>query len=242
MSNDKTGAVRLFYPADASSPLHGWRGLKDNPLLGLVNPKGWACLHVIVQKLIGEGNTVVPRDLYDQVLIVENPGAVVVCQEGNKVGLVRSFRFTAERLHSLAHANKDYLLRIDGEDRWDELLQSLGRWQWELPRGLSPVSQEQDLQRFILDTARVEADEEAGFQIANARICGRVNPNSTFFTHAQYVVRGDIVRVGANSPEQLELIGKAQLFGKEELRRLAEGHEFDDGLSLAALALAGYAF
>jgi hypothetical protein len=242
MSNERTAAVRLFQSGDALSRIHGWRPLKGDPLSGLVNEKGWACLHVVVQKLLGEGITQAPQDLYDQVMIFENPGAIVVCQDGDKVGLVRSYRFTAERLASLAESNKNYLQRLAQEERWDELLQSLGRWQWELPRGLAPTAEGLDLQKFILASARVEASEEGGFQIDNARICGRVNPNSTFFAHSQYVVRGDIVRVGTNRPEQLELIGKAQLFGKDELRQLTDAGEFDDGLSLAAFALSGYAF
>jgi hypothetical protein len=235
----KIGGVRLFTPADTFSSVHGWRALRQNPLRGLVNPKGWACLHIVVQKLC---DGAVLQDLYDQVLIVENPGAVVVCRQGALVGLIRQFRFTAERLADLSDANSTYLRRLIEEDRWEELLATLGRWQWELPAGMSPAASGLPLAQYIKETANIEADSEGGFEIFNERICGRINANSRFFAHPQYVVAADIKRVGETKPEALELIGKARLFDPPGLRKLAEAGEIDDALSLGALALAGVAF
>lgn len=231
-----TGKVRLFKEADSGTKHHGWLPVNDCLHQGVANPIGWAALHIVVQKLIDDEEI---KDLYDQILIVENPGAVVVCNQNDKIGMVQSFRFTAERLKT---ADPGYLKQLIAENRFSELLESLGRWQWELPKGLSPNDDSADLTELVLKVAQLEAEQEAGFQIDNPRIIGRVNPNPTFFAHAQYVVAADIKAQGDNSPEALEMIGKVKLFGATEIRQLATDGEFEDGLSLAALALAGFSF
>lgn len=243
MNKQPQGKVRLFQAADEGKPIHGWKPLlAGTPLLGLGNPKGWLVPHVVVQKLSNADNGATDngfKDLYDQLLIVENPGAIVVCKKEEKVGMVANFRFTAERLPDLQSA--DYVARLVQQNKLEEVLLSLGQSKWELPRGLSPLGSESDLTKYILATAKVESSEEGGFEITNARICGRVNANSTFFAHAQYVVSADITRIDKNRPEQLELIGKVRLFDKREIRQMIDSGEFDDGLSLAALAVASFA-
>lgn len=198
-------------------------------------PGGWAMLRVIVQRL-ADGSA---KDLYDQPIIVENAGAFVVCQAGRRVGLVQNFRFVGERL---MNAGKDYVRRLDAEGRWAELAATLGSWQWEVPRGLSQIEDETDLEKFVIAIAKAEALEESGFVIENARICGRLNVNPTFFAHAQYVVHGRVASTGENSPEELEMIGQTSLFDAEQVRRMADGGEIQDGITLASLALAGFRF
>ncbi len=237
-----TGAMRLLYTKDhhavsavvKDKPLVGWKptSLGDG---GIFNPGGWALLRVITQK-IANGATL---DAYDQAIMIENAGAIVVCQSGDKVGLVQNFRFVAERL---MNAGKDYVKRLNDEKRWPELLSTLGRWQWELPRGLSPVDNETDLEKFVLAVAKAEALEEAGYALDGARICGKLNTNPTFFAHSQYVVCGRVVAVTQNAPEITEILGATRLFGAEEIRRLVNEGELQDGLTFAALALAGFNF
>lgn len=230
----RTGAVRLATDDDRATPLIGWKPASQG-MGGLVNPKGWALLRVIVQKVV-EGTV---KDLYDQPIIVENAGAVVVCQAGQRVGLVQNFRFVGERL---MNAGKDYVRKLDEDGNWPKLLAELGRWQWELPRGLSQIENETDLEKFVVATAKAEALEESGFTIEDARICGRLNVNPTFFAHAQYVVHGRVTSVGQNSPEALEMIGQTKLFDTERVRRMADSGELQDGMTLASLALAGFRF
>ena len=57
--------------------------------------------------------------------------------------------------------------------------------------------------------------------------------------HAQYVVHARIASIGDASPEDLEMVGESKLFTMRELRALNDAGEFDDGLTLAALALCG---
>ncbi len=237
MSQEKkapAGAVRQLTEADLDTKLAGWKPASTGAG-GLVNPMGFAALRVIVRKAV-EGNL---KDLYDQPIIVENAGAIVVCQAGDRVGLVKNFRFVGERLMA---AGKDYVRRLDSERRWGELLTTLGHWQWELPRGISQVESETDLEKFVVATAKAEALEETGYRIANARICGRLNTNPTFFAHSQYVVKGEVVSVGEQRPEETEMIGATKLFSAEEIRAMADCGEIQDGMTLAGLALAGFRF
>ena len=85
----------------------------------------------------------------------------------------------------------------------------------------------------------MEALEESGLTIDNAQIKGRVNVNSTFFAHPQYVVHAEIKAINQSRPENLEILGDTHFFTMEELRELNDQGKFDDGLTLSALALCG---
>jgi hypothetical protein len=231
---NRPGGLRLLTGADLEGPVVGWlRGSEGEG--SLVNKRGFAMLRVVVQKLI-DGKM---KDLYDQPVIVENAGSIAVCRVGGRVGLVRNFRFIGRRI---VDAGVEYIRRLDEEGRWGELAESLGLWQWELPRGLTHLTEETDLERFIIETAKAEALEESGFVIENPQILGMVNTNPTFFPHSQYVVSADIVSKGENQPEDLEILGRTELFSPRELRRMAGMGELQDGLTLSALALAGIHF
>ncbi len=209
----------------------------------LVNPKGWAALHVVVQRLIArtaeEEATAV--DLYDQIILVESPGAVVVClsaEKEPKCALVQNFRFTTERL-PMTPDPAGYIAQLAADDRWEELLSLLGEWHWELPRGITPPSGERDLAKFILNAAKIEAAEEGGYVVVNPRLCGRLNASTTFFAHSQYVVAAEIQRQQASTPEPFEMIGKATMFSKSEIRTMM-GRELVDSFTIAALTLAEF--
>lgn len=241
---ERAGSVRLLTEADMAE---GVRNAFGKPLIGwkpgsqghgsLVNPMGFAMFRVVVRKSV-EGEE---KDLYDQPMIVENPGCAVVCKAGNKVGLVRNFRMVGERL---AVGNpSDYVRVLDAEGRWEELFRVLGAWRYELPQGLAPKSDDaHDLEAFVKKAAKLEAAEEGGFQVEDVRILGRVNANPTFFTAAQYVVEARIVGVGERHPEDLEILGGMELATPERLCELVRGGQLDNALSLAALAIAGVRF
>jgi 8-oxo-dGTP pyrophosphatase MutT (NUDIX family) len=205
---------------------------------GLHNPRGFAMLRVVVEKDM-DGQM---RPLYDQPIIVENPGAIVIAQLGDKIGLIQSYRMVGPRLPE--DAGSEYIRRLDEEKLWSELAESLGQPMWEAPRGLIPAegkTEDECLEDCIIRTAKLEALQEAGLTIGEARIVGQVNANPTFFPHAQYIVQAKIESIGEAQHEDLEIIGAMRLFTVEELRELNSRGEFNDALSLAGLALCGIA-
>ncbi len=218
-----------------NQPVVGW--LPTTQGIGsLVNVRGWAFLRVVLWKLLG-GERVA---LYDQPVIVENPGAIVLCQLGGRIGLVKCFRMVADRL--LPNAGSEYVKRLQEGRLWSELVEHVGQWKWEVPRGLIHLPpEEMNLEEFVVKAAKLEALEEAGFRIRGARLAGRVNVNPTFFLHPQWVVHAEIESIGEASPENLEILGGSKLFTCAELRALVDSGELDDGLTLAALALCGIA-
>jgi hypothetical protein len=244
------------YGADNAfgKPLNGWKtkGLEDpkaGRLHGFVNDMGFALMHVVNQKAAGDGW----QDLYDQFVLFENPGAIVVCTDGeDRVGLIQNYRLVGDRLQSVMERLKNpdtgkydfsaYAKTLRDKQLFAHALDGLGENVWELPRGLAPAGETADIAAFIRKVAAIEAKEEGGFDIADARIRGKVNANTTFFPHPQYVAEGKIVARGANRPEELEMIGKVKMFTPEELRRMSDADELYDGLTLACLAKVGYDF
>lgn len=215
-------------------PVVGWLPTSQG-VGGLYNPRGYAMLRVVLNKLMDEG--IFP--LYDQPIIIENPGSVIIPQLGDRIGLVQNFRMVGERLFS--DAGIDYIKRLEEEKRWEELLDSLGRWCWEVPRGLAlqEIAKGETLKSFIIRTAQLEAMEEAGFLIEDTTIVGRVNANHTFFPHSQYVVHAKVVSIGEAHPENLEIIGGKHFFTMQELREMNRESKFEDGMALAGLSLCG---
>jgi hypothetical protein len=169
------GRVRLLDAADPHRQNHfgkeliGWKPISQGEG-GLFNPIGFACLRVVVQKEVS--NEMV--DLYDQPLVVEDPGAVIVCQAGEKIGFVQSFRMVGERV---SVDGGTYVASLNEGKRWTDLLNSLGQEKWELPRGVAPVGNADPAQA-VLAIARQEALEEAGFVLKNVRVAGRINTNA----------------------------------------------------------------
>jgi len=215
----------------------GWQPTSQG-IGGLHNPRGYAILRVVLTKLAEE--KMVP--LYDQPVIVENAGSIIIAQLGQKIGLVKNFRMVGERI--LPDAAAMYIKQLNENYLWEELVNSLGQWKLEAPRGLIPLEvaekgETKDIEKFILKTAKIESLQEAGFRITNAKVMGKVNPNSTFFVHSQWVVYAKIEGVEKSRPENLEIIGNSKLYSLDELRELNRSGEFDDGLTLAAMAMCG---
>ena len=219
-----------------NQPVVGWTPTTQG-VGGLQNSRGWAFLRVVLWKLQG-GQRV---SLYEQSVIVENPAAIVICQLYEKVGLVKNFRMVGSRL--LPDAGSQYIARLQKERLWSMLVESVGEWKWEAPRGLIHIPpREMNLEEFVIKSAKLEALQEAGFRIKSTKLVGRINVNSTFFLHPQWVVHALIEETGSSKPEDLEIIGESRLFTRQELRELNRRGEFDDGLTLGALALCGISF
>lgn len=231
-TQEKPAQIRRFTEADRGQPYDGWQPLGGDYMLGMANTRGFASVHAVVMKA-GAGGL---KPIYDQPIIIENPGAVLICMSGDKIGLVRNFRFTAERLP----IGFDYIRMLAQTDSWDALFNSLGRWSWEAPRGIAPPTDGSNLVQYIRQLAKIEAKDEAGFEIGDVRIAGRLNPNSTFFAHAQYAVTCKIMQVGEQRPEALEVIGQVSLFDRKQVREMIDKGEVDDSLTLAAMMVCGY--
>lgn len=245
MSEQKPSRVRLLENNDMTKL--GWKVARQG-LRSFINTRGFGLLWVMHQKLKPDGSY---ADLYDQPMIVENPGALVVLRSADKIGLIQNFRMTGDRL---LNKGADYLRALVGLEMQDkievevdkprlrDLVASLGEWQLECPRGLANVGFEGGLEQFLIATAKREALEEAGCTIANPRLVGKLNLNTTFFMHSQYVVAGDVIAVGDAQPEDLEVIGGLKFYSRAEIRKLVNDGKLVDGATLAALAAAGYHF
>ncbi len=242
MGKQRAGEATLLEESHLSAmnqwghPVVGWIP-NSQGLGGLHNPRGYGLVRIVLNKLT-EG---ILRPLYDQPILVENAGSIVIAQLGDKVGLIQNFRMTGDRILPVAGA--DYIRELQKQNLWSILISSLGQWQWECPRGLIPPSADntgnESLEDFALRTAKMEAAEEAGYEITEARVVGEVNTNPTFFAHSASVVHAKIASIGDADHEDLEMIGDSRLFTMGELRDLCNAGEFKDGLTLSALALCG---
>ncbi len=237
-----TGVARLQLAEDNDKlnrfdkPVIGWHHASQGEG-SIVNQNiGMAVMMIVVQKMFDNGF----EDLYNQPMMVQNVGTMVVCKsDDDRVMLIQSYRMNADRL---AGVSANYVRTLNEQGRWEELLASLGSWKWELPAGLAPPGEADDLEAFILKTAAIEALEESGVRICNPQNMGRLNFDPAFFMHSQYVVQAEIAHIGDPRIEQLEIIGKRQLFSGSEIRALIDAGQMDDCRSIGALALAGFRF
>lgn len=234
--NQKTAGAVLLEEEPYLLEKVGWKATCQG-FGSLVNLRGYAMLRIVLWK-IQDGEKIF---LYDQPIIAENPGAVVVIQDDlGRVAMVQNYRMVGPRLAGLENTGPEYIRRLEQEGLWEELVESLGQWKWESPRGLSSALG-QDLNEQVLNTAYAEALEEAGLRLRDAQIKGPVNANSTFFPHAQYVVWGRLESVSQAQPENLEVIGPMKFFTLEQLAEMNRAGNFDDGMTLAAMAICGLA-
>ncbi len=239
MTEERPGRVVLLgedHFVKAASVI-GW-GPNSQGVGGIHNKRGWALLRLMEERF-RDGEF---QPSFDRIIIAETAGSIVIAQVGDRVGLIRNYRMTGERLPFEGDA-ADYIKYIDENQLWEELVASLGQWRWECPRGQIPPNPDaegnESIEDFVIKTAKMEALDEAGYEIAGARIVGRLMMDSAYFAHAQYVVHAKIKSIGDASPEETELIGGSKLHSMSEIRQLVEAGELDDGLTLGALAMCG---
>lgn len=204
--------------------------------------------HVIVE--FPAGPEMKRSPIYDQPMLIENPGAVIVATTSDdRLGMVLNRRNVCDRPELDPCDLANYVGRVDENKKWPDVLENAGAEQWEIPAGIGPnklspeefrdILCERDLVKHI---AKLESVEEVGFELANVRVVGQVNFNPTFFLHPQWIVCADIVAQGKQCPEDYESLGKVRLFNKREVRAMAGTKRFQDGKTLSALALAGLYF
>jgi hypothetical protein len=279
MSERLTGGITLLHQDHFTQdnpwnkPVVGWVPTSQG-VGGLMNPMGWAMIRGVLWKRDGTAPAI---PLYDQPVIVEKPGAIVIARMGDRIGMVKQRRMTMPRPsmfkrppnadgvdlqigdgkwilltpeqaarmdlrpgEQLVHPGNEYMTMLDEQQLWESLLSMAGEWKWEAPRGLiqgDPGSM--DLKEFVLKTAQIEASEEGGFKIVDARLVGTINANPTFFLHPQWVVEAEIESVGDARPENLEIIGGSQMMSMRQLKSANGNREFDDALTLGGMALCG---
>jgi 8-oxo-dGTP pyrophosphatase MutT (NUDIX family) len=107
----------------------------------------------------------------------------------------------------------------------------LGEWQWALPRGFA---QHEDL----LLTARAELREELGHDSTDLQVLGYITPDSGIRASKVAVVAARIPHDRAMHPRDQREIAEARWVTPDDLAAMAARKELEDGMSLAALALA----
>jgi 8-oxo-dGTP pyrophosphatase MutT (NUDIX family) len=235
------GGVELLRPDEVSKV--GWLPISEG-YGGIHNPKGYAALRVVVKKYYEDLTTfrengepvILSNFVYDQVMLVENAGAVVICELDGKFGLIKNLRFTGPRYKTDYH---DYVHALESEGKWKKMVDSLGEVSWELPAGIAQSKRDETLKEAIIRIARIEASEEAGFELEDVVPIGLANFNPTFFAHSQYIVRAKVSLQREQRTEQEEFIGPVKFFTVEEIRELINKGELKDGKTLTAFALAG---
>lgn len=158
----------------------GWSKV-EGVARSFANPNGWACVWGVLWKILqGSKNF-----LYEQPMLFENEGAVVLLKKGEKFGLVQNYRLIGKRLPVPPEWKKGYIAYLNEHKLWGELLETLGQWTWEAPMGLGKnIDTTNGLENMIHEIAKKEAMEEAGCVIKNLKILGEGVDKPTFVAHA----------------------------------------------------------
>lgn len=211
----------------------GWEKV-DGAARSFANLKGWACVWGVLWKVVGE----VKKLLYEQPMLFENPGAIVLLKKGEKFGLVQNYRMVGERLSVPKKWDKGYIAYLTTNKLWEKLFHTLGKWTWEAPMGLQKDFDEtKGLEAIVRDIAEKEALEEAGCKIGDIEILGQIVDKPTFVAHGQYCVVGNVVEESEQKAEDLEIIGKIHFFSMSEIIELWRKGDFVDGRTMSALFL-----
>lgn len=216
----------------------GWG--ESDQCYGKVNPKGWASIFGMVWR---EGDDGQPEYLYDQPLIIENEGVIVVLrhEDGQRLLFSEVFRPIGERIAILRF--KKYVRKLEARNWWPALFGSLGRWQFECPMGLIESEDleghDGDIQQIVIAAAVREARAEVGAEITNARIVGRLTPTTTFIPHASWVVEATVTSLQGQVPEKEELVRPPQWVNRSQLSQLSMEGAIWDARTIAALSFAG---
>ena len=107
----------------------------------------------------------------------------------------------------------------------------LGEWQWGLPRGFS-----HDLDSEV--TARAELEEEMGITSAELRMLGHLTPDSGLLASRVAVMLARIGETGDRPYRDTQEIAASRWATIPGLWAMAAAGELEDGMTLAALALA----
>lgn len=219
-------------------PQIGWH-VNPEGFMGMSNAKAGFGLAWLMVQLPDPENDNQLAPTYNAPAIFENAGVIILAKSSDgRYAFVENHRYVGDRLPDIPANN--YIQGLNEQKRWAEAVEDLGRKKYELPAGLAPASSEHaELEMVVKQTAKMEAQEEAGIQIANLQIFGSGNMNPTFFPYAQSIVTARITSIGEQSIEDYEAIGKFKLFSPEEIVDLAEKGEIDDMKTFGAFGRAG---
>jgi ADP-ribose pyrophosphatase len=107
----------------------------------------------------------------------------------------------------------------------------IGRWQWGLPRGFGAAQDP-------LVAARAELREELGIaDPVSLTVLGSFTPDSGIRASSVYVVHADVDRP-SEQPEDTEEVAEVTWATADVLDDLIRSGKLDDGMTLAALAIA----
>jgi len=106
----------------------------------------------------------------------------------------------------------------------------VGAWQWALPRGFS-----QDADPLV--TAAAELREELGVEATELRLLGTFTPDSGVLAQHVAVVAAE-VHDPHGSPEDVEEVAETRWTTTADLWTAIASKEVDDGMTMAAMALA----
>ncbi len=168
----------------------------------------------IVRAVAQEGG----KNLYD-LWIVDNPpaAAVAALDDRGYLGLVHIWRPVTEMRVSPRRVS----------------LSELGRWRWELPRGLADPDE-------ALDMAAIrEGSEELGCVLTSPRILGYYHGNSSYIPRPIPLYLANAGRRVDHGHDEHEGIRHAEFFSPEEVRAMILAGEIDDGYVHSACTYLG---
>ncbi|MBU6447407.1 NUDIX domain-containing protein [Patescibacteria group bacterium] len=207
-------------------PNRVWQPEEDPPVVLHNHDMKTAIIHIAICD--NHGNA-----LYDQPLMVENQGAVIVALDSRgRIGMVRVFRPVAKHIDTFNP--RAFYDQYMWEHAWDERegMEFFGRFSWELPGGMHKDGDSSHQQ-----TAEREATEELGVHMRWCEYLGMIIPNTTFMATPQPVYLGRVHEGRGSSPthQDEEGIAKVGWFSRKELdMAIADGSIFD-AITMAAL-------
>ncbi|MDP9844290.1 NUDIX hydrolase [Streptosporangium lutulentum] len=106
----------------------------------------------------------------------------------------------------------------------------LGAWQWGLPRGFGRHPDPEV-------TARAELRQELGVEAAKVRLLGMQTPDSGLLASRVAIMLAEVADPSGRPQDRRE-VAASRWVPLHELRAMAAANELEDGMTLAALALA----
>ncbi len=236
--------IFFLLTTDLKVPL-GWLPIPELPGASRANPKGWALIWIAFQKeMVVDGIKKLVG--YEQPVIVEAPGALVVVRDGKgRVGFVEQHRAHRPRLDR-AMSGQDglgYIKLLMQEALWGALMESHpGSVLLELPAGLvdpADIAPGRDYEDLVRRIGEREAAQETGFTVRVTQVfTDSVNPNPVFFLHPQNVVVGKLEAIGHANPDPEEAIKGRRWLTPEEIRLAIREKRIMDSRAIHALYLA----
>jgi hypothetical protein len=227
--------IRSMRHGDEAHIEMGWRPMLVNPR-SYANPRGWAVLWVVVEQTRADGSVY----QYEQPTVIENPGVYVIFRDiQGRVALQQERRLCTDR--QLVNTDLSLVRNLLRNDRWNDLIQTFGTWQWQLPRGFPPHDLKVEgldfIGAFVTAVSRL-AHEEIGVSVSAIQLLShRVFGNTVFDVHPQYIATAEAGWM-SHSLSLPEHIRPVQWLFPTQIRKLIYNNELQDARTIAALVAA----